>query len=399
MRFGHVRVAAVTILSGGFLTLGVLGTAYAAPQASAATNPVCQALPTPGSPKPSPSPKPSTSPSPKSSTSPSPTTSPSASSSSTAAAPASSAAGGTNQSSSVSPGQTNQTASASTGSGSSSSPAASAPTAAAALDAHVAADPSGSPSPSGSTNTSTAPPTQLCVSVLSSQSSIKRGQTATYSVQVSTHDGSASNVSVALTAQPSTQKPEFTSGCTRGDGTASCTVSSVTATTPATLKAQIAVASNATSVTSLTLTATASIATTAKWTPPAATGTTSVTAAAQSSAKGSTGSTGTMNLPPIPLGSIPNLSEQASLYIGAGNAAGLFPDIGPSPTPGAGQVVHQQAGRPNAEPVSDASTVSLGSAPVFTAQVVGLIALGLAIMLTVTRLSLRRRSGSRGAGN
>jgi hypothetical protein len=45
-----------------------------------------------------------------------------------------------------------------------------------------------------------------------------------------------------------------------------------------------------------------------------------------------------------------------------------------------------------AAPVSEASPVSLGT-PVFTAQVAGLIALGLAIMLTVTRLSLRRRSG------
>jgi hypothetical protein len=38
-----------------------------------------------------------------------------------------------------------------------------------------------------------------------------------------------------------------------------------------------------------------------------------------------------------------------------------------------------------------ASPVSLGT-PVLTAQVAGLIALGLAIVLTVTRLSLRRRS-------
>ena len=267
--------------------------------------------------------------------------------------------------------------------------------AAATLDAFIAASPSGGASTSPSTSTSTAPPVQLCVSVQSSQSSIKRGQTATYTVQVSTKGGSASNVLVTAAVQPSSQKATFTSGCTRGDGTASCLVGSVTATAPATLKAQIAVASNATSVSSLTLTATASIATTAKWTPPAATGTTSVTAAAQSSAKASKTAA---NLPPIPLGPIPNLNAEASLLIGAGNAAGLFPDITPSGTPSAGQAVHQ-AGRQNTDPVSDSSTASFGSAPVFTAQVVGLIALGLAIMLTVTRLSLRRRSGSRGAGS
>jgi hypothetical protein len=42
-------------------------------------------------------------------------------------------------------------------------------------------------------------------------------------------------------------------------------------------------------------------------------------------------------------------------------------------------------------PAANASPVSLGT-PVFTAQVAGLIALGLAIMLTVTRLSVRKRS-------
>jgi len=228
------------------------------------------------------------------------------------------------------------------------------------------------------------------VSVQSSQSSIKRGQTAFYTVQVSTKDGSASNVSVALAAQPSTEKPEFTSGCTTGDFKASCTVSSVKA--PVTLKARIAVASNASSVSSLKLTATASVATTVKWTPPAATATTSVTGAA-SSAKASPSAT---HLPTLALGPIPNLNAEASLLIGAGNAAGLFPAITPSATPSTGQVIRSQAGRQNADPVAGASTVSYG-APVYTAQVVGLIALGLAIILTVTRLSVRKRSRSRGA--
>jgi hypothetical protein len=224
--------------------------------------------------------------------------------------------------------------------------------------------------------------------VQSSQSSIKRGQTAFYTVQVSTKDGSASNVSVVLAAQPSTEKPEFTKGCTKVVSPASCTVAKV----PATLQAKIAVASNASSVSSLKLTATASVATTVKWTLPAATATTSVTGTA-SSAKGSPSAT---QLPTLALGPIPNLNAEASLLIGAGNAAGLFPAITPSATPSTGQVIRSQAGRQNADPVASASTVSYG-APVFTAQVVGLIALGLAIILTVTRLSVRKRSGSRGA--
>jgi hypothetical protein len=98
----------------------------------------------------------------------------------------------------------------------------------------------------------------------------------------------------------------------------------------------------------------------------------------------------------LPLGPIPALNGEASMFIGAGNAANLFPTIGPShgaspsPTAAAGA----QPTKGNTAPVSEASPVSL-STPVFTAQVAGLIALGVAIMLTVTRLSVRRRSKPR----
>jgi hypothetical protein len=245
---------------------------------------------------------------------------------------------------------------------------------------------------------------ELCVSVQRSQSSIKRGQKATYVVQISTQNGSASDVSVALTAQPSSQKPTFSSGCGSGNGTAVCGVKSVTTAQPTSLKAQIAVASTATSVTSVKLTATASVVTTATWTPPAAAMTTAVTAAAPAkSAKAKAkakakASPATPNLAVLPLGPIPALNGEASLLIGAGNAAGLFPTISPSPraSPGptatATATATAQPTKRKAAPFSEASPVSLGT-PVFTAQVAGLIALGLAIMLTVTRLSLRRRSG------
>jgi hypothetical protein len=234
------------------------------------------------------------------------------------------------------------------------------------------------------------------VSVQAAQSSITRGKTATYTVQVSTKNGSASNVSVALTSQPSSQKPEFTSGCTKG--TASCTVASITTAKPANLGAQIAVASSATSVTSVKLTATASVTSTAKWTPPAAAGTTAVISAAatKSSHSSATASPSVSTLPVLP-GLIPNLNAEASMLVGAGNAAGLFPAITPSAGPGASQAAQPQGGgRQNADPITNVSTVSSGT-QVLTAQVAGLIALGLAIMLTVTRLSLRKRSGSSGS--
>ena len=83
------------------------------------------------------------------------------------------------------------------------------------------------------------------MSVQRSQSSVKPGQEAAYTVQVSTeNNGSAATVSVALVAQPSSQKPAFASGCAKGDGTAGCTVSSVSDKQAADLHAQIPVASS-----------------------------------------------------------------------------------------------------------------------------------------------------------
>jgi len=83
------------------------------------------------------------------------------------------------------------------------------------------------------------------------------------------------------------------------------------------------------------------------------------------------------------------------MFIRASSAANLFPAIGPSP--GASTNPTAAAAQPtkrNTAPAAEASPVSL-STPVFTAQVAGLIALGLAIMLTVTRLSVRKRSKPR----
>jgi len=138
------------------------------------------------------------------------------------------------------------------------------------------------------------------------------------------------------------------------------------------------------------LTATASVVTTQKWTPPAAAETTAVTATAPAkSAKASPAATHTAVLP---IGPIPALNGDASMLIGAGNAAALFPTISPSPgaSPRSTAATGTQPSGTTTAPAADASPVSLGT-PVATAQVAGLIALGLAIMLTVTRLSVRRR--------
>ena len=241
------------------------------------------------------------------------------------------------------------------------------------------------------------------MSVQRSQASVQRGQKADYVVQVSTkNNGSASGVTVALTVKPSSQKPSFTSGCAKGQGTATCTVGAVADKNPVTLKAQIPIAAGSTSVTSITLTATASVATTEKWTPPAAAETVAVTAAPAASASPgqSSASPGSAAASPgttLPLGPIPNLNGVSSSLIGAGNASGLFPAINPaavpSPTPG----VNAQ-GQPNAEPATGASPLAFAR-PGLTGQVAGLIALAVAVLLTVTRLSVRKRFRSRKQGS
>jgi hypothetical protein len=236
------------------------------------------------------------------------------------------------------------------------------------------------------------------VSVQRSQASISRGQQAVYAVRVSTeNNGSAADVTVALTAQPSGQKPTFTSGCAKGAGTASCTVSAVSDKQPVSLKAQIPVAAGATSVTSVKLTATASVVTTEKWTPPSAAETVAVTASSASPAKSPAGSS-PAGVPPggaLPLGPIPNLNGVASQLIGAGNAAGLFPAINPSATPSPSP--GSPAPGSQRRPAPDSSAIAFVQ-PGLTGQVAGLIALAVAVMLTVTRLSLRKRFRSRKQG-
>jgi len=242
------------------------------------------------------------------------------------------------------------------------------------------------------------------VSVQRSAASVKRGQTASYVIQVSTENGAASDVTVAITSQPASQKPTFTSGCSKGDGTASCTVTAISDKQAAVLDASIPVASSATSVKSVTLTATASVVTTAKWTPPTAAQTVAVTSASSASAApkaaSSAGNAGQLDV--LPLGPIPDLNGIANAIIGAGNASSLFPKISPSPaasaSPSAG--VHPKARKETAARAANASAsaFALGT-PVLTAQVIGLLALASGVMLTVTRLSLRKRARPKGEGS
>ena len=216
-------------------------------------------------------------------------------------------------------------------------------------------------------------------------------------MQVSTkNNGSASDVTVALTASPSSQQATFTGGCAKGEGTATCTVSSVSDKQPASLKAQIPVAASASKVTSVKLTATALITTTEKWTPPSAAETVTVTAASASPSKSASSSAGVLPESTLPLGPIPNLNGVSSQLIGAGNAAGLFPAISPSATPSPSPGGPAPSGQ--RRPVAGSSAIAFVQ-PGLTGQVAGLIALAVAVLLTVTRLSLRKRFRSRKQGS
>jgi hypothetical protein len=238
----------------------------------------------------------------------------------------------------------------------------------------------------------------LCVSVVRSQTSIKRGQTASYVVSVWTTDGSASDVTLKLAATPSSQKAKFALGCGSKDGTAACDVGTVDSTSATRqLQAQITVASSASSVTSVKLTAKAA-ATDVK-TDPDADASVSVTAASSSpSASPSASDTSSSAAADddagsdttLPAESLPALNGSGSTYTSsAGNASGLFPTINPSndPSPSAGTKASDKVA---AEPAADTTTLPLGT-PVVGAQIVGLGALAIACGLAVTRLSVRRR--------
>jgi hypothetical protein len=226
----------------------------------------------------------------------------------------------------------------------------------------------------------------LCVSVERSQTSIGRGQTASYTVSVWEQNGSVAGVKLSLKAAPSPLAGTFTFGCGTQNGASSCTIGTVdyTSTNARQLQAQISVASSDTSVTSATLTATAS-ATSVK-TDPAAAVAVAVTAASSASTTPSVAAARNANLP---LGDFPALNGTGSYTSNGGNASGLFPTIDPSsvPSPANGNQLKRD---PQAETAADASTLPLGM-PVVDAQIAGMVALTIALGLAVTRLSVRRR--------
>ncbi len=257
-------------------------------------------------------------------------------------------------------------------------------------------------SPSPSATAPAASQAELCVSVQAAGTSVKAGQTATYSVQVSTQNGPASGVTVSLTATPADAAPTFSGRCPGGNGTATCTVGPVGGTVSPTsfqLQAQVKAPSGASSV---TLTATAGAATTpAMAALPAATGTVQVVAVSPSPSKSPSGTpassapasvtpaqTVTVTPPalasPPALGAMPSAPGVTTPLTSPVSVASDFPVITPTPvTP---------VGVSPVSPVADTGTPAAGNFTVqigmsaATAQLLGFVLLGLVLLLAATKL-------------
>ena len=209
-------------------------------------------------------------------------------------------------------------------------------------------------------------------------------------------NGNIPDTTLRLTTSPTSLTPSFSFGCGSFDGTASCDLGSVySGSASRQVIASVTVPATATAVTSVRLTTTASAAglstdPSAAVAVPVGSGTATGTPASSTSGSGtgtSTGAGSSSTVSPLPVGSLPTIGSgtATSSISPGGNAAGLFPTINPSavpaPAPGQGE---------SARPVANTEALPIGT-PVIDAQLLGLGALGVAFLLAVTRLSVRRR--------
>jgi hypothetical protein len=272
-----------------------------------------------------------------------------------------------------------------------------------ALFATPATTASGTPTAGGAAPqmVASAPPTtaasgaaqaRLCVEVLPLQENVERGQSAEWAVAAWATGGAVPGVTIRLQTTPAgSGTPAFNFGCGTSDGSATCVLGTVDITsTPRQLQVQATVPLTAASVTSVALTVTGSAA--SLHTDPAATAPVSVLA------------------PASPVGASTSLSvlDEAGVDAPAptlsqtGSVAGLLPTLGPGSTPATGS-----SGTPSPEPsslaagsasrVADSAAITHSSSTA-DAQLAGLAALGLACLLAVTRVSIRRPASAGRSG-
>ncbi|HEX4832059.1 MAG TPA: hypothetical protein VH478_13305 [Trebonia sp.] len=248
----------------------------------------------------------------------------------------------------------------------------------------------------------------MCISVQALETSIKHGQAALWVVSAWADNGSVPGATLHLSASPSGQVAQFSFGCS-GDGSAACSIGTVTSgSAPRQVEARIAVPATATSVNSIRLTASATAPNLTK-TPSVGAPVTvasgvSTTTPVYTSVPPSLGNIGTpagaggggggTTVSQLPVGSFPSVGVPGTSVSPGGNASGLFPAISPSGvTPGGSSTPADG----EAAPAANTEALPIGT-PVVDAQLVGLAALGVAFLLAVTRLSVRRRPAAAMAG-
>jgi hypothetical protein len=220
----------------------------------------------------------------------------------------------------------------------------------------------------------------LCVEVAPLQQSRERGQAAQWAVAAWTTGGNVPDVKIQLRATPaSAGTPSFTFGCGSDDGKSLCDLGAVDSTSALRqLQAQVTIPVTAATVTSVSLTATGSAVN--LHTDPAASAAITIltpptpVAASPALAAGTVPGVSALNLPP-------------SLSPG-GNASGLFPTLDPQ-SPGSQSPDPRSAATPGTTQVANTSALTAGSSTL-GAQVAGLVALALAGVFAVTRISIRR---------
>jgi hypothetical protein len=254
--------------------------------------------------------------------------------------------------------------------------------------------PSSTPTPTPSPTSATPTPTpthsspapkpktpQLCVQVqsLSAGSQVQPGSFANFVVWVWSNKAQSNGVTVRVHVASATgvHSPSF-AVCPQL-GSATCRLGNVPTGTTDELQVAVQVGTTAAVNEQVELTADASAAN-AK---PVASMAADVVTTAQSTSPGGTG-TGTGQLPPVSLPPIPGVGDAAP-----GDASGLFPTVGPAPSPSSSSL-----GLPQVKPhktvrvAEAAATVPLDSR-LIGGQLAGLAVLAGAVVIAITRLSLR----------
>jgi hypothetical protein len=213
-------------------------------------------------------------------------------------------------------------------------------------------------------------PVNLCVGVVPLQQSSERGQAAQWAVGAWTVGGNLPDARIALQSTAGTGAPTFSFGCAAGDGTSECDLGALdAASAQRQFQAEVTVPLTATG-TAVSLTVIGSAGNLAMDPSAAA----SVVILAPASPVGANLSSLT-GMAPV------GVAAPTPMVTAGGSAAGMFPTLAPSPSQAEGET-----------PVANVSALSHGGTPVGSemAEVGGLAALAVAMLLAVTRLSFRR---------